>query len=197
VLEITESIIMDEAEGVLEKLHALRALVIRLAIDDFGTGYSSLAYIQSLPIDILKIDRKFVSSLSHADKQGSEASGSLIVSSMIALARGLSLTTIAEGVETEQEAELLRQLGADIAQGFHFSRPLTANDASQKVLAHRAGVAIEASAAHGLLSCWPASTWVQVLAPGKVRPRRELEGAGADQSSYTDPIFKATALSAW
>ena len=129
VLEITESVIMSEAEEALTLLHSLKQLGVRLAIDDFGTGYSSLAYLQSFPIDILKIDRRFVSGLGQnsSNTNGDTASGEVvIVSAMINLAHALGLATVAEGVETPEELQQLKQLGSEMAQGYLFSKPLPA-----------------------------------------------------------------------
>lgn len=115
-LELTESAVMaDPAEG-LQLIVALRALGTPISIDDFGTGYSSLAYLQRLPVDILKIDREFISRI--------EESGTALVGGIAALARALGLSVIAEGVETRRQVELLRALEVPFAQGFYYSRPL-------------------------------------------------------------------------
>ena len=129
VLEITESILMDEGEPIAQVLHALKALGVRLAIDDFGTGYSGLAYLKAFPLDVLKIDRRFVANLAE------DASGSAIVSSMINLAHALDLTVVAEGTETTNEAEHLKHLGCDTAQGFLFARPLSPREFEKFLLA--------------------------------------------------------------
>ncbi len=117
-IEITESLLMSEVEDSIAKLRQLREMGIRIALDDFGTGYSSLAYLSRLPIDTMKIDRSFVRGMTEQVHQTS------IVSAIISLAQALRLRTVAEGVETEQEAHLLRLLRCDEAQGFLFSRPL-------------------------------------------------------------------------
>ncbi len=119
VLEITESILMDEGSGMVQVLGELKQLGVRLAIDDFGTGYSGLSYLKSFPLDMLKIDRRFVSNL------GEDAGSSVIISSMINLAHALDLTVVAEGTETGAEVERLKHLGCDIAQGFFFARPMS------------------------------------------------------------------------
>src|SRR5205085_3598317 len=109
---------VDESIG---KLRELREMGLRMALDVFGTGYSSLAYLSRLPVDTLKIDRSFVRGMTeHADQTS-------IVSAIISLAQALRLKTVAEGVETEQQAQLLRLLRCDQAQGFLFSRPLPAD----------------------------------------------------------------------
>ncbi|HEY4775104.1 MAG TPA: EAL domain-containing protein, partial [Xanthobacteraceae bacterium] len=121
-LEITESALMKQRDGAVEKLSALKALGVRIAIDDFGTGYSSLAYLKRFPIDKLKIDQGFVSEIpgDHASKQ--------ITSAIIALGKTLHLELVAEGVETQAQFEFLKRLGCDTAQGYLFSRPLPEND---------------------------------------------------------------------
>ncbi|WP_284351498.1 putative bifunctional diguanylate cyclase/phosphodiesterase [Roseisolibacter agri] len=118
VLEITETVIMQQTEANLVTLHALKALGIRLAIDDFGTGYSSLSYLQRFPIDILKIDKSFVDGLSRG---GSDAA---LARTIIALGDTLALRCIAEGVEDDAQRTHLQALGCDYAQGFLFARPL-------------------------------------------------------------------------
>lgn len=118
-LEITESVAMLEAESVISTLGQLKALGIKVAIDDFGTGFSSLAYLHRLPIDRLKIDRAFVRDL---DMPG--GSGVRIAQAVISLGRSLGLSVIAEGVETQQQGEILQKLGCELAQGFFYARPM-------------------------------------------------------------------------
>ncbi len=117
-LEITESVLMQSGLANVRLLKDLRRLGVGLAIDDFGTGYSSLAYIKQFPIGSLKIDRSFVGGLV-AD--GEDAA---IVQAIASLARALKLTTIAEGVETDQQRDLLREMGCNLAQGYLFARPM-------------------------------------------------------------------------
>ncbi len=124
VLEITESVLMDEAETSMSVLQGLKELGVRLAIDDFGTGYSSLAYLRVFPIDFLKIDRQFVRGA------GQSEGGDIILNSMIDLAHALKLTVIAEGAETAEEVVQLRKSGCDLAQGYFFARPLAPQDIS-------------------------------------------------------------------
>jgi diguanylate cyclase (GGDEF)-like protein len=119
-LEITESALMRDAASALVVLSALKEIGVLLAIDDFGTGYSSLSYLQRFPLDILKVDRMFVEEL------GMRTGGDEIVSAVIKLAHALGLQVVAEGVETEQQFEVLRSLDCDFAQGYLFSRPVPA-----------------------------------------------------------------------
>jgi diguanylate cyclase (GGDEF)-like protein/PAS domain S-box-containing protein len=119
-LELTESLLMSDVDESIRKLRELRGLGLRLALDDFGTGYSSLAYLSRLPLDLLKIDRSFVHGMADSSDHTS------IISTIISLAQGLRLKVIAEGVETEQQAQLLRLLRCDQAQGYLFSRPVPA-----------------------------------------------------------------------
>ncbi|MGA7991113.1 MAG: EAL domain-containing protein [Thermoanaerobaculia bacterium] len=117
-LEITESVLMDEESTALTELRALKDRGVRIAVDDFGTGYSSLAYLARFPVDILKIDRSFV-----RDLPGSPHAVA-IVTAILAMARGLGLTTVAEGVETEEQAAFLARRGCDEMQGYLFGRPV-------------------------------------------------------------------------
>jgi diguanylate cyclase (GGDEF)-like protein/PAS domain S-box-containing protein len=117
-LEITESALMDDEQAATEQLDELRRLGISLGIDDFGTGYSQFAYLQRLPLDVLKIDRSFVSGLA------SDHASATIVAAIIDLAHALGLIVIAEGVETEEQLSVLRELDCDQALGFLFSKPL-------------------------------------------------------------------------
>lgn len=117
ILELTETALLDDISHTIHGLVAIKALGVRLAVDDFGTGYSSLGYLKLLPVDILKIDRLFVSQLGHADGDD------VIVSAIIGLARSLGLATIGEGVEGSAQRDRLIELGCDSAQGYHYARP--------------------------------------------------------------------------
>jgi diguanylate cyclase (GGDEF)-like protein/PAS domain S-box-containing protein len=122
VLEMTESVIMQESTTARRRLQELKNLGVRIAIDDFGTGYSSLSHLQQFPVDILKIDRSFLERM----HQGSQDAA--FVRTIIALAKLLSLRTIAEGVEDTEQQQQLRELGCDSAQGFLFGRPMTVGE---------------------------------------------------------------------
>ena len=121
-IEITESAVLDEVESAIATLNALRDIGIRLAIDDFGTGYSSLSYLRRLPVDIVKIDRSFVTEL------GADGANVTIVAGIIGLARGLGLSVIAEGIETPRQLQVLRELGCSYGQGYLFSAPIALDD---------------------------------------------------------------------
>jgi EAL domain-containing protein (putative c-di-GMP-specific phosphodiesterase class I) len=118
-LEITESVLMDQSEAGIRALGDIRNLGVRLVLDDFGTGYSSLSYLKHLPLDMIKIDRTFVAGFEGAADRS-------IVEAVIALAHGLGIGVVAEGIETDPQAELLRELGCDLGQGYLFSRPVPA-----------------------------------------------------------------------
>ncbi|WP_380170053.1 putative bifunctional diguanylate cyclase/phosphodiesterase [Kineococcus sp. DHX-1] len=121
-LEVTESVLVGDLEAVSARLAQLRAAGVLVAIDDFGTGYSSLSYLRRLPVDTVKIDRSFVSDLALG------GSATLLVASIIELARSLGLDVVAEGVETEQQAEVLRDLSCTYAQGYLYARPQPAQE---------------------------------------------------------------------
>ena len=121
-LEITEGVLIDRVEEVLDRLDQLKALGVRLAIDDFGTGYSSLAYLRRLPLDELKIDRSFVADLAE------DANNAAIVAGMVAIAGAFGLAVVAEGVETAAEAGFLRRLGCECHQGYLYARPLPVDE---------------------------------------------------------------------
>jgi len=121
-LEITESIIMQDVKSTIAKLKQMQKMGISLSIDDFGTGYSSLSYLKLFPIDNLKIDRSFVFNIT------TDSIDAAIATSVILLAHSMNLKVVAEGVETEEQLEVLRQQGCDYVQGFLFSRPLAAEE---------------------------------------------------------------------
>ena len=117
-LEITESLLLAENDTNLKVLHDLRAMGVRISMDDFGTGYSSLSYLRSFPFDKIKIDRSFMRDLTSRDD--SQA----IIKAVIGLGQSLGMSTAAEGVETEEQLEMVRGHGASEVQGFLFSPPL-------------------------------------------------------------------------
>ena len=139
-LEITESVIMCDAESTVGTLHALKELGVGLAIDGFGTGYSSLSYLKRFPINTLKIDRSFVDGL------GREANDTAIVQSVVALARSLNLAVVGEGIETPEQLAELRSLGCGKGQGFYFSRPLPADDPDALLASEAAGAGSDRAA---------------------------------------------------
>ena len=117
-LEFTESLLMEHTRSAVEKLHQLKDTGFVLSIDDFGTGYSSLSYLQQFPIDQIKIDRSFISSM----EPGNDSHE--IVRSILSLSRSLKLSTVAEGVENRAQLEMLSELSCDSAQGYYFSKPM-------------------------------------------------------------------------
>jgi diguanylate cyclase (GGDEF)-like protein len=116
-LEITESSVMDRTEVGLGVLNQLRALGVRVVLDDFGTGYSSLAYLRQLPLDTIKVDRSFVTDLDVRDPNVG------IIRAVVSLAHGLGITVVAEGIETDEQARRLRELGCDMGQGYAWAHP--------------------------------------------------------------------------
>jgi diguanylate cyclase (GGDEF)-like protein/PAS domain S-box-containing protein len=132
-IEITESTLMRDMEGSIEKLRKLADLGVEISIDDFGTGYSSLSYLKKLPIHTLKIDRSFIHDLT-----GPVNNGSTIVAGIAAMAKGLHLNVVAEGVETRAQLDYISSLGCDAYQGFLFSRPVAADKATEILARQRA-----------------------------------------------------------
>ncbi|MHB8255119.1 MAG: putative bifunctional diguanylate cyclase/phosphodiesterase [Acidiferrobacter sp.] len=130
VLEITESMVMGNVNMAIETLRVLQAIGIRIAIDDFGTGYSSLSYLKRLPVSIIKIDQSFVRDIT------TDASDAAVVTAIIGLAHSLHMTVIAEGVETEEQYDLLRDQGCDQYQGYYFSKPLPAPEVIARFADH-------------------------------------------------------------
>jgi diguanylate cyclase (GGDEF)-like protein/PAS domain S-box-containing protein len=124
-LEITESMMMARTDEVAEALASLKKIGVRLILDDFGTGYSSLGYLSRLPLDVLKVDRSFVSGL------GSERRDTAITEAIVAMSHALSLRVVGEGAETEMQTAELARLGCDLVQGFHFSRPVPASSITE------------------------------------------------------------------
>jgi len=117
-LEITESVLMQDAEATISMLRALKEMGIKISVDDFGTGFSSLSYLKRFPIDILKIDKSFTRDIDM------DPDNSAIVTAIAVLARSLNLSVLAEGVESQQQLDFLRGQKCDRVQGYLFSRPL-------------------------------------------------------------------------
>jgi EAL domain-containing protein (putative c-di-GMP-specific phosphodiesterase class I) len=117
-LEITESAVMENADAAIVLLSRLKGLGVQLSLDDFGTGYSSLSYLHRFPLDALKIDRSFVARIDAEERT------TRLVETVLTLARGLEVSAVAEGIETEEQLATLRALRCDLGQGFLFSRPL-------------------------------------------------------------------------
>ena len=129
-LEITESMVMDDPEAVIKMMGAIHDKGIHLALDDFGTGHSSLAYLKRFPIDCVKIDRAFIKDTP------ANIDDVAIAKTIVAMAQALNLSTVAEGVETAEQLELMKTLGCDQIQGYFFSRPLPADDFLEFYRAH-------------------------------------------------------------
>lgn len=127
-LEITESLLLDNINDTIEKMHRLNALGVGFSIDDFGTGYSSLSYLKRLPLDELKIDQSFVRDIA------TDPSDKVIVRTIIAMAHSLDLKVVAEGVETEEQRDFLSEHGCPLFQGYYFSRPQPAADFERLLL---------------------------------------------------------------
>jgi len=127
VLELTESIVMEDTEHAVAQLDALKALGIRLALDDFGTGYSSLSFLRQLPVEVVKIDQSFVAGL------GARREDELIVAGVISMAHALGHTVIAEGIETAAQGDALRRLGCRFGQGFLWSRAVPLADLAETI----------------------------------------------------------------
>ena len=123
MIELTESAIIGDPDVALSVLRELKSLGTRIAMDDFGTGYSNLAYLQELPLDVLKIDRSFV------DRMTEDKDKAAIVRTIQSLAEALEMQTTAEGVETSQQADRLKAIGCNFGQGYYFARPMAAADA--------------------------------------------------------------------
>jgi EAL domain-containing protein (putative c-di-GMP-specific phosphodiesterase class I) len=123
-LEITESLLIVDEQVAIERMHSLKRLGFTLAIDDFGTGYSSFSYLSRFPVDKLKIDRSFVVNMQNGQRDVA------LVAAMVDVAQQLGITVIAEGVESEQERNALRELGCDQIQGYLYGKPMTAAEAT-------------------------------------------------------------------
>lgn len=120
--EITESAYMEDQENLIRRINEIRKLGFKIAMDDFGSGYSSLNTLKDIPIDYLKLDMGFIKENSNMDK------GNIIINSIVKMSRSLDLVTIAEGVETESQADFLKDIGVDVIQGFYYSKPVSQFD---------------------------------------------------------------------
>jgi Amt family ammonium transporter len=140
-LEITETVLMEDGEAPVDTLQALKRLGITLVLDDFGTGYSSLSYLQRLPFDTLKLDRSFVAPLAHS---GGERN---IATAVVEMAHALDMKIVAEGVEDEEQLQVLDDLGCDLAQGYLFARPMPAVEMTDLLAAAAAGGTLRGSTA--------------------------------------------------
>ena len=130
IFEITESMVMEDLSGAREVMKKLNRLGVRLAIDDFGTGHSSLAYLKQFPVHEVKVDRTFVQGVAESPVD------SAIVRAVIDLANAMGISTVAEGVETEQQVTGLQRLGCEVGQGFYFSHPLRAAELDDLLARH-------------------------------------------------------------
>lgn len=133
-IELTESILMDHSQETLDKLEKLHRLGFLIAIDDFGTGYSSMNYLKRYPLDSLKIDRSFIADLPH------QANDISITKAIIAIGKSLGMKIIAEGVENNDQLDLLKTFQCDMAQGSYYGKALTADQAEQFIAAQFASI---------------------------------------------------------
>ena len=132
VLELTEGAAVEDAPTTFRAMRRLRSAGVRVAIDDFGTGYSSLSYLRDMPVDILKLDKLFVEGL--AD----ESDAHLLTRGILDLARALGKLVVAEGIEREEQAARMRELGCTLGQGYFFSRPIEAHELRERLTADAA-----------------------------------------------------------
>jgi EAL domain-containing protein (putative c-di-GMP-specific phosphodiesterase class I)/GGDEF domain-containing protein len=168
-IEITESVLMDQTEAGVRTLRQLRDIGVRLVLDDFGTGYSSLSYLKHLPLDTIKIDRSFVAGLD-GDTDRS------LVDAVIALAHGLRIGVVAEGIETEAQFELLRGMGCDVGQGYLFARPLPSAEAGRLLSGRRSSRATRAATTTA--GARRGSRLAPAPAPGSIDESRRLSTPG-------------------
>ncbi len=162
ILEITETAMMQDTEASLRRLEVLRASGLRLAVDDFGTGYSSLSYLQRFPVEILKIDRAFVATIATTPTEVS------LAPAILSLARTLKLRAVAEGVETSIQADALSALGCELAQGYYFSGPISAQAVSGLLAGEHT---LPAAAAPPASSPRPPAGRLEVASPGNLERR--------------------------
>jgi predicted signal transduction protein with EAL and GGDEF domain len=171
-IEVNEAALVKEPLAARRCLEVLDRLGVKLAIDDFGTGFSSLQYLRELPVDAVKIDRSFVSEIL------SDPGARIVVKSTIDLAHSLSMRAIAEGVETPEILQMLRELGCDYAQGYYFGRPLSASD-------YAAWVEHQARRFEPTVQAQPAT---EPVAPNRLPPELiQADGSDSQQTSVWDP----------
>jgi EAL domain-containing protein (putative c-di-GMP-specific phosphodiesterase class I) len=132
-LELTESVLMEDVDGAIAKAQDLRAMGVLLSIDDFGTGYSSMTYLKRFPINEIKIDRSFVGEIP------ANADDAAITTAIVAMARGLNVEVVAEGVETQEQLDFLTALGCHRAQGYYIGRAVPAADFEERLRQRRSG----------------------------------------------------------
>jgi hypothetical protein len=140
VLEVTESSFIESSTEIIDTLHSLKGLGVRLAIDDFGTGYASISNLKSMPVDILKVDKSFLASCTDSNHGGE------LLEAVVNIGRVLSLTTVAEGIEQPAQLSAAQGLGCDLAQGYLFSRPVPAAEAEQIIAGETTVAAARAAA---------------------------------------------------
>lgn len=138
-LEVTENVLLNNEDAAIDALNQVKELGVRLALDDFGTGFSSMGYLRRMPVDVMKIDRTFIADLEH------DESSRGIARAMIAMARSLHMSVVAEGIESRGQAEMLRDWSCDEGQGYYYSRPI--EPAAVAALASRLAAAVEAESA--------------------------------------------------
>jgi EAL domain-containing protein (putative c-di-GMP-specific phosphodiesterase class I) len=140
-LEIHESLLMQDIEKALRILTDLKSMGVKIAIDDFGTGYSSLATLQRFPLDTIKIDRSYIRDIA------TRGDDSNLTEAIIAMGKSLSLTVVAQGVETKEQADFLRQHACDEFQGFYFNKPMSADQFTELLQAQDTGITLFGSRA--------------------------------------------------
>ena len=145
-IEVTESTAMADGDSGFRALRDLSATGIRVAIDDFGTGYSSLEQLRRMPVDIVKVDRSFVSGMSE------DSTDHALVAAVVGMGRALKLAVVAEGIETPSQAEALRELGCHIGQGFLFAKPLSAEAMNELLASETPALGVQLGAPEGCRS---------------------------------------------
>ena len=130
-VELTERALLENNDVVLLNMKELKALGIKILLDDFGTGYSSLSYLHRFPLDVLKIDRSFISNVQEHDNKSHQA----IIKAIIDLANNLNMSTIGEGIESKEDATILQKMNCQYGQGYYFSKPMNAEQTTINLLA--------------------------------------------------------------